>query len=431
MNFQIDLTELLRRESEKVEWKENGDDKNSVNSIVKTISAFANDLSNLGGGYVVCGAKEIKDEYDFPKVEFTGLTAHKLKEIEGKVLQHCRDYVSPAIVPLVHELENPKEASTRVLVFVVIATHDAHIYRDKDTSCYYVRIGRETREARNGVMMELLEKKQKIETFDRRFNADATENDIDIILLRSVMQDSKLLPAEKKIDDYFSHTEKIAEFIPPLFAKKGLDNVLRPRNFALLLFGKRESYTRLFTEAYTIYSVYRGKDRDEPTGERHFLTGSIIEQARKIISLLELQCYTIFDKTSSKPNQEKYPMRALQEAAINAIVHRDYEITNPNRITVFSDRIEFVSMGSIDWGIDKEKFLQGKPNIKWRNQSFAYLFNKLQLAQSEGQGIRTIFRTMRQEGCPDPIFEFGVESVTCILPAHLRSELSARNNVTL
>ena len=56
MAYNIDLIELSRRESESVEWKENGDDKNIVISIVKTICAFVNDISNLGGGYVICGA---------------------------------------------------------------------------------------------------------------------------------------------------------------------------------------------------------------------------------------------------------------------------------------------------------------------------------------------------------------------------------------
>jgi predicted HTH transcriptional regulator len=72
--------------------------------------------------------------------------------------------------------------------------------------------------------------------------------------------------------------------------------------------------------------------------------------------------------------------------------------------------------------VDKEKFLSGKAGPKWRNQSFAYLFNKLQLAQSEGQGIPTIIRTMKEEGCPDPVFEIGADSVTCILPAHPRHQ---------
>ena len=57
--MKIDLKELANRESEQVEWKENVADPKGV---VETIVAFANDYSNLGGGYVVCGAKEGKDE---------------------------------------------------------------------------------------------------------------------------------------------------------------------------------------------------------------------------------------------------------------------------------------------------------------------------------------------------------------------------------
>jgi predicted HTH transcriptional regulator len=79
-----------------------------------------------------------------------------------------------------------------------------------------------------------------------------------------------------------------------------------------------------------------------------------------------------------------------------------------------------MSPGCLHWSVDKDKFLAGKASPKWRNQSFAYLFNKLQLSQSEGQGISTIIRTMEEEGCPHPVFEIGVENVTCILPAHPR-----------
>ena len=75
-----DLNVLCCKESERVEWKENGNDDAIVRSIVKTIVAFSNDIANCGGGYIVCGAKESKDEAGFPCVEYTGLTASKLKE---------------------------------------------------------------------------------------------------------------------------------------------------------------------------------------------------------------------------------------------------------------------------------------------------------------------------------------------------------------
>ena len=62
MTARIDLNELARRENEQTEWKENVAD---IDDVVATLSAFANDLQNLGGGYVVCGAREDKDEHGF------------------------------------------------------------------------------------------------------------------------------------------------------------------------------------------------------------------------------------------------------------------------------------------------------------------------------------------------------------------------------
>ena len=423
MDYNIDLKELSTRESEKVEWKENGDDKDIVKAIVRTISAFTNDIANVGGGYIVCGAKEIKDEFGFPKVEYTGLTANKLKEIEGKVREQCTNRVSPSVAPIIQIIDNPNDDKTKILVFIITATSKAHTYRDDETVKYYVRIGRETIEARNGILSHLLTSKQEVEPFDKRPNPKVDETDIDSLLFRDCMIEMNLVQPTKPFESYFSENEQIAEFVPPLCVKKSLDGGLCLRNFALFMFGKKSAISLNFPDAYTSLSIYNGIDRSEPTAERHSLTGSIIEQAKKTIELLNTQAYTAFDKISDKPNQVKYPIRALQEAVINAIVHRDYEIAEPIRITVFSDRIEIMSPGSLHWWVNKEKFLAGKANAKWRNQSFAYLFNKLQLAQSEGQGIPTIIRTMREEGCPDPIFEIETDSVTCILPAHPRHRI--------
>jgi predicted HTH transcriptional regulator len=162
MVYDIDLEELSKRESKKVEWKENGDDKNIVRNIVKTISAFANDIASIGGGYVVCGVGETKDEFGFPKMIYKGLSSDRLKEIEGAVLSHCRDRVSPSLSPLVRELENPADKTTRILVFIVLASPKAHTYRDGETTNYYVRIGKETHEARNGILINLLADKHEI-----------------------------------------------------------------------------------------------------------------------------------------------------------------------------------------------------------------------------------------------------------------------------
>ncbi len=81
--MKVDLKELAGRESERIEWKENVAD---IHSIVKTAVAFANDFSNLGGGYIVCGAKEVKDTFGFQTVEFVGLDSSRLKKLRDSFL---------------------------------------------------------------------------------------------------------------------------------------------------------------------------------------------------------------------------------------------------------------------------------------------------------------------------------------------------------
>ena len=418
-NYRIDLKELSRRESEQVEWKKNGDDKDITRGIVRTLSAFANDISNLGGGYVVCGADEIKDIYGFASVEYTGLTANKLAQIKGKILSMCHDYVSPSIQPIVEEINHPTDADKRILVFIMPASPKAHSYRDDEKTSYWIRNAKSTIEARNGLFQKLMIKKHEIEYFDKRINTVADETDIDLLVIRNYMGEMNL-SGNKPLQDYISDREQLTALVPPLCGRLPLDSTLRPLNFALLMFGKNPQ--RFFPNAYTIISIYNGTDRGTRHGERYELTGTIIEQAKDAIKILNNQSYVAFDKVDGRANQVKYPVRALQEAIINAIVHRDYQIPQPIRITVFSDRIEVLSPGSLHWGVLKEDFVNGKATASWRNQSFAHLFYKLDLAQNEGQGITTILWTMQKEGCPPPIFEVGVETVTCILPAHERHE---------
>ena len=419
----VDLKMLSARESERVEWKENVAD---IDNIIKTITAFANDFSNLGGGYIVCGAKEGKDEHGFQKIFYTGLTADRLSEIKNRALSDCRTKVNPEIVPLTDDIRIPNDESRKILVFIIPSTGHAHSYRarGKDSSTYYIRVGTSTIEAKNGLLRELLISKKQLEPWDKRINSNADIGDIDLIILRDYLQEMNLWSPKKTMEDYISDKEKLSDFVPPLAGTIGLTmnltdltgGELKPKNFTLLMFGKK--ILDFFEGAYTIFSVYKGKDRSEPTAERHHITGTIVQQAKRLIELLNTESYTVFDKTAAFPNQVKYPIRALQEAVVNALVHRDYESSQPTRITVFIDRIEIISPGELPRAINKEKFLKGKAYPHWRNQTLAYFFNKLQLAQAEGQGIPTIFRTMKEEGCPEPVFELESESVVCILPAN-------------
>ncbi|MCC6536364.1 MAG: ATP-binding protein [Bryobacterales bacterium] len=144
--------EYVRRRGQ-VEWKDQVAD---VDDVVRALVAFANDWANQGGGYVVCGAQETKDEHGFAKLVATGLTAERIKEVTRRVIEGCRERVSPSIAPLVDEL--PADTSDRrVLVFTMVATSTAHLFRTgDDTGRHYIRVGSSTQEARNGLLLNCL-----------------------------------------------------------------------------------------------------------------------------------------------------------------------------------------------------------------------------------------------------------------------------------
>ncbi|MER8801587.1 hypothetical protein NKH59_13630 [Mesorhizobium sp. M0998] len=390
-----------------------------IEDVVRTLSAFANDLANLGGGYVVCGAREAKDTHGFPALMKVGLTANRLKEVEGQVLQRCRDRVAPPIAPIVEELPSD-DPSRRLLIFIQPSTGDAHSVRSGDDGAkHFVRIGRETREARNGTLRELLIRKGAKLPWDRRLCNGATINDLDLLALRDALQRMRMFSAERGVEAYLSDETALSAMVPPLCGREPLTGLLRPRNFAVILFGREPQ--RFVPGLVSLFSIYPGRDRSDVYAERHELYGTLIEQSRRLNELLDVQSFTTFDKSDRVvPNAVKYPKRALYEAMGNALAHRDYEETEPTRVTVFEDRIEILSPGSLPYGVNADKFRAGEAAPRWRNQTLAWFFNRLQIAQAEGQGIPTILRAMREEGCPPPVFDIDEARVLCVLPAHPR-----------
>jgi len=230
---------------------------------------------------------------------------------------------------------------------------------------------------------------------------------------------------ERGIDPYLADGVQISPFVPSLCVAEPLTGVLRPRNYAVLLFGREPQ--KLVPGAFAIYSAYPGRDRTDPVAVRIEIPGTLLDQARRTQELLDSEALTIFDKTDLKsPNAQKYPRRALQEAMVNALAHRDYELFDPVRFTSYQDRIELISPGGLPYGITVTDLRRGTVTPRWRNQSLAWFLSRLQLAQAEGQGIQTIRSAMKAAGCPPPRFEATEVSVTCVLRAHPRFQAVSR-----
>lgn len=269
--------------------------------------------------------------------------------------------------------------------------------------------GRSTIEARQGLLRELLVSKGVLEPWDRRPCNDATINDLDLLALRDALQRMGVFKPERGIEPYLEDGMQITPFVPSFCVAEPLTGILRPRNYALLLFGRE--LQKFVPGAFSIYSAYPGQDRTGPLAWRHEIAGTLLDQARRLQDLLDAD------------GTEKYPRRALQEAMVNVLAHRDYELFDPARFTSYQDRIEFISPGKLPSGMTIEDLRKRRVTPIWRNQSLAWFLSRLQLAQAEGQGIQTIRSTMKAAGCPPPRFEASEVTVTCTLRAHPRSRV--------
>ena len=153
---------------------------------------------------------------------------------------------------------------------------------------------------------------------------------------------------------------------------------------------------------YTIkLAVFQGEDNTVFRDRREF-TGSLLKQLEEILTFLE-----IYNKTEARfagyvrTDYRDYPVDALREALLNAIVHRDYTISGSTLINIYSDHIDFISLGGLVKGISMEAIRLGASSS--RNPNLAQVFLRLKYVESYGIGIRKIIN-LYSDSYEKPIF---------------------------
>ena len=123
--------------------------------------------------------------------------------------------------------------------------------------------------------------------------------------------------------------------------------------------------------------------------DRRELTGSLLNQLEEAFSYIDQFNHTRAEfKGLERMDNQDYPTEALREALLNAVVHRDYAISSSTLISIFDDRIEFVSIGGLVRGISYEDIMLGVSVL--RNQHLANVFYRLKLIEAYGTGMLKI-----------------------------------------
>jgi ATP-dependent DNA helicase RecG len=111
----------------------------------------------------------------------------------------------------------------------------------------------------------------------------------------------------------------------------------------------------------------------------------------------------VIDEHFRRERQWHYPREAIREAAINALVHRDWTRSVDIEIVVYSDRLEIISPGAMQNSMTIEKMLAGQRSP--RNALLVEVLRDYGYVDARGMGVRTkIVPLMRKHSGKDPEF---------------------------
>ncbi len=396
-------------ESARLELKASWDHKTTGPQVLATITAFANDLQNLNGGYIVIGVAEDQGVAVRP---VKGVEAEQIDAAQKWIRGHC-NRIEPGYMPIL----SPEEIDGRqVLVIQAPASdmrpHQAPGLKGKEKT-WFVRIGSETVEAKGDILQRLLQQQARVPYNDQRA-LQASVDDLSESLVRQFLRNIHSKLADEKDTRYvYDHLR----LIRPINAHQ------EPRNVALLFFS--ENPEKWFPTA-RIEVVQFADDAGGNTIEERIFRGPLHEQTSQALNYLKNLSTRFLEKVEDRAQTRawvSYPANALDEALVNAVYHRAYDQSSePIKVYLYPDRMEIISYpGPVD-GIEMEHLTGAKrlPPVPARNRRVGEFFKDLRLAEGRGTGIPKIHRSMAENGSPEPEFDFdrGRSYFRVTLPAH-------------
>lgn len=331
----------------------------NTGELAKDLVCFANSdggqlIVGIDGGRNVIGVLDTDD---------------LMLKVDDVAFNRCSPPIT--VVPEVVDLDGNS------VVVLNIPKGDQRPYRTADGR-YYVRSGARCRSASREELLRL-------------FQAS-----------RSLFYDEQPLPqlgmADLDLDAVTRHLaltdrQELGDDLPRLLRAWGLYEDGHPTVGGAVVFGRNPQ--AVLQSSTVVVGALPGTDIGDDFLDRKDLSGDLFDIIGQIEAFLRLHLRTGHEITGFEPEKrEEIPMAALREAAVNALVHRDYTIPGPVRIFVLADRVEVRSPGRPPNSVDDDAMRAGihvprNPHIYSRVAT-------AQLATRAGTGIARISRLLRE-----------------------------------
>lgn len=333
----------MRREDQSTEFKET-----YVDDIKKTVVAFA----NTDGGTVFVGVDDSGRVVGVDDVDKTILRAQNA----------LRDAIKPDVTMHVSCSAREVENKTIIAIEVQKGTSCPYYLADKGIrpAGVYVRQGPSSVPASEAAILQMI----------RETDGGSYES------ARSLEQSLSFSEAETAFAEAGLTFGEGKRRTLGLVTEDGVHT-----NLALLLSDQCPHTVKLAVFQGRKKSVFR--DRCE-------LSGSVLKQLDGAYEYINR-----FNRLRSefkglkRIDMSDYPEEAIREALLNTIVHRDYALSGPALISIFDDRIEFVTLGGLVKGVSADDIALGI-SIP-RNKRLAEVFYRLKLIEAYGTGIPKIY----------------------------------------
>jgi len=396
MALPININQLISGKT--VEW-DRIDFKKGWNpeEIIHTLCAFANDINNWGGGYIVVGVEE---KEGMPALPPQGL------------LQNSLDAIQKELVNLLHQVEPMPQIISEPVVFqgkyifvIWVPGGNDRPYRapttlgEKGQKRYFVRRGSVSKIANPMEEKQLLSLSETI-PFDDRINYNAELSDLSPLLVKAFLNEVKSDLAFEADNLPFVDLYRQMQIVG------GANEMIKPKNVGLLCFSNNPE--KFFPYA-RIEIVHFMDDIGDRFVEQIF-TGSLFEQLKS--ALLYFKNQVIKEMVIKVPGQAEsirffnYPYEAIEEALVNAAYHKSYNVREPIEIRINYDSVQILSFEGPMPPINNEDLKKERIiSRSYRNRRVGDFLKELDYTEGRSTGFPKIHRHLKKNYSPPPKFE--------------------------
>lgn len=422
----LDIHALLH--GQKVEW-ERLEFKVGWNplQVLHTLCAFANDFHNLGGGYLVLGVAEVGGRPVLPPV---GLDPARIDAIQKELL----NLGNSAIQPPYHPIAVPYEIEGRHILVLWAPGGQTRPYRartslarDSRDYAWFIRKDSSTVRARGGDETELLGLAATV-PFDDRLNLSARVEDLSPELMVAFLREvgSSLADAAPGLP--------LVELGRQMHIVGGTSEAPFPLNVGLLFFHPEPWRYFPVTQIDVVWFP------DGPGGDRFtekVFRGPLPRMTREALDYIRRNYLAeTVTKHAGRPEStrvENFPFDAIEEAVVNAVYHRGYDVREPVEVRITPEELVVLSYPGPDRSVKLEQLRAGHADPRrYRNRRIGEFLKELDLTEGRGTGIPKILRAMSSNGSPPPEFEFDEDHSFFLvrLPVHPAAGVAASEQVT-